>query len=147
MKLLLDTCVLSELQRPGGSPAVKSYIALLPGSHLFVSVITLGEIAKGIALLTDSRRKREITQWQLGLSSLFEDRIVSLDQETAELWGELSASGLKRGVTVPVADGLIAATALRNGLHVATRNTPHFEMAGAMVVNPWLSSADTLTQN
>ncbi|MGO9056457.1 MAG: hypothetical protein ACLQU2_03615 [Candidatus Binataceae bacterium] len=53
----------------------------------------------------------------------------------------MSAAGQKNGMVIPVADGLIAATALRHGLHVATRNTPHFEAAGAMVINPWLSPA------
>ena len=147
MKLLLDTCLLTELRTPQGSPAVKSFIASQSERSLFLSVITLGEVAKGVSLLAEGRKKRALAVWQLSLSSLFADRILSLDQETAELWGELSASGMKKGITVPVADGLIAATAIRHGLHVATRNTPHFEAAGAMVVNPWLSSADTYPQH
>ena len=74
----------------------------------------------------------------------FGDRILSLDQETAEIWGELSAAGQKKGAIIPVADGLIAATALRHGLHVATRNTAHFQAAGSMVINPWLSPATSV---
>jgi toxin FitB len=144
VRLLLDTCVLSELRNPAGSPAVKAFIAPLPARTLFVSVITLGEIAKGVALLPDGKQKRGLDAWRVGLSGRFEDRIVPLDQETAEIWGELSAAGQKKGVTIPVADGLIAATALRHGLHVATRNRPHFEQAGAMVINPWLTSSAAL---
>ena len=139
MKLLLDTCVLSELQKPAGSPAVQSFVDLSPSKSLFLSVITIGEITKGFALLPDGEKKRALRAWLIGLSSQFEERILPLDQETAEIWGELSASGQHRGHSIPVADGLIAATALRHGLHVATRNTSHFVSAGAMIVNPWLA--------
>jgi predicted nucleic acid-binding protein len=144
VKLLLDTCVLSELQKPSGSPAVQSFVDLSPSKSLFLSVITIGEITKGVALLSEGERKSSLRAWLIGLSSQFEDRILPLDQETAEIWGELSASGQQRGRSIPVADGLIAATALRHGLHVATRNTAHFEAAGAMIMNPWLSPAGSL---
>jgi toxin FitB len=139
VKLLLDTCVLSELQKPSGSPGVQSFVDLSPSKSLFLSVITIGEITKGVALLPESERKSSLRAWLNGLSSQFEDRILPLDQETAEIWGELSASGQQRGRSIPVADGLIAATALRHGLHVATRNTAHFVSAGAMIVDPWLT--------
>ena len=109
----------------------------LPDSLLHVSVISLGEIAKGVALMPESRRKRRLEAWRATLAGQFEDRILPLDRETAELWGELTAAARKQGVAIPAADGLIAATAHRHGLHVATRNTGHFEQAGAMVINPW----------
>lgn len=141
MRLLLDTCLLSELQKPDGSPAVKCFIANQPVESLFMSVITLGEIAKGVALMADGRKKQGLVEWLGGLSGMFGDRTLPVDQESAEIWGELSAAGQKMGVTIPVADGLIAATALRHGLHVATRNTSHFESAGAMVINPWFTPA------
>ncbi|WP_422929705.1 type II toxin-antitoxin system VapC family toxin [Singulisphaera sp. PoT] len=137
MKLLLDTCVLSELQRPEASPAVVSLLSLLPEDRLFVSVITLGEIVKGIALLAEGRRKRQIGNWHLGLCAAFADRILPIDREAAEIWGEGTAAARRRGVVLPAADGLIAASALRHELHVATRNTAHFEAAGMMVVDPW----------
>ena len=148
MKVLVDTCVVSELQKPACSPAVKSFWAALPAKSVFLSVITIGEITKGVALLPDGEKKRAIRAWLLGLSGQFEDRILPIDQDTAEIWGELSAAGQKRGVGIPVSDGLIAATALRHGLHVATRNTPHFEAAGAMVIDPWLvpGSCDSFSQ-
>jgi predicted nucleic acid-binding protein len=144
VKVLVDTCVLSELQKPACSPAVKSFWASMPAKSVFLSVITLGEITKGVALLPDGDKKRVIRAWLLGLSGQFEDRILSVDQDTAEIWGEISAAGQKRGVSIPVSDGLIAATALRHGLHVATRNTPHFEAGGAMVINPWLNSGSSV---
>lgn len=141
MRLLLDTCVLFELQKPERSPAVVSFMDGLPDSFLFVSVISLGEIAKGVALMPEGRRKRALEVWRAALAVEFQDRVLPLDRETAELWGELTASGQKRGVAIPVADGLIAATALRYGLHVATRNIGHFDQAGALVIDPWQSAA------
>lgn len=144
MRLLLDTCLLSELQKPDGAPAVKAFIAAKHVESLFLSVITLGEIANGIALMADGRKRQGLIAWQGGINDQFGDRILELDQETAEIWGELSAAGQKKGVIIPIADGQIAATALRHGLHVATRNTAHFEAAGSMVINPWLSPAATI---
>lgn len=141
MRLLLDTCVLSELQKPERSPAVVSFMDGLPDSLLHVSVISLGEIAKGVALMPESRKRRGLEVWRAELAGQFGYRILPLDLQTAELWGELTAEGKQRGVVIPAADGLIAATALRHGLHVATRNTTHFEQAGALVVNPWQSAA------
>jgi predicted nucleic acid-binding protein len=139
MRLLLDTCVLSELQKPARSGAVAAFIDGQPDHLLHISVITLGEIAKGIALLPDGRKKQSLEKWRATLAAQFEDRILPLDHEAAELWGELTAAGQKRGISIPAADGQIAATAIRHGLHVVTRNTPHFEAAGAMIVNPWFS--------
>jgi predicted nucleic acid-binding protein len=138
VKLLIDTCVLAELRLTHGSPVVKSFIAGLSPKTLFISVITIGEITKGIALLADGRKKRELNAWLIGLSDQFQDRILPVDQDTAEIWGELTATARRSGHAVPVADGLIAATAQRHGLHVATRNTGDFLKAGAMAVNPWL---------
>jgi toxin FitB len=139
VKLLLDTCVLSEIRKVDGSPSVKGFVAAMPATALFLSIITVGEITKAVALLPEGQKKRELNAWRLGLCGQFADRILPLDQESAEIWGELSAAGQQKGVVIPVANGLMAAIALRQGLHVATRNTAHFEAAGAMVVNPWFS--------
>jgi toxin FitB len=137
VRLLLDTCLVSELRTTDGEPAVKAFIVKQPSASLYLSVITLGEIAQGVALLADGRKKRALMAWQAELSGQFGGRIYPIDQETAEIWGQLTASGKRRGLTIPTPDGLIAATALRHGLHVATRNRAHFEAAGAMVINPW----------
>ena len=66
MKLLLDTCVLSEIRKTDGSPAVKGFIEAMPASGLYLSIITVGEIAKGIAFLPDGQKKRELTAWGMG---------------------------------------------------------------------------------
>jgi toxin FitB len=141
VKVLLDTCVLSELRKSDGSPAVKSFVGELPADTLLLSVITIGEVVNGVSVLPESQKKRLLAAWLDALSAQFDDRILPVDHDTARIWGELSAAGRKKGVTIPTADGLIAATALRHGLHVATRDTMHFEDAGALVINPWLEPA------
>ncbi|MGO8897135.1 MAG: type II toxin-antitoxin system VapC family toxin [Isosphaeraceae bacterium] len=137
MKTLLDTCVLTELRQPGGHPAVKSAVAEIPDADLYLSVLTVGEIAKGIGLLAAGRKKKALTSWLTGLETKFGDRILAIDIETARLWGELTARAQKSGIIIPGVDGLMAATALRHGLRVMTRNTRQFEASGALIIDPW----------
>lgn len=137
MRVLLDTCVLSELQRPLGSPQVRARVEELDSQQLFLSVITLGELNKGILLLAEGRRKRALASWLLGLEQRFGDHILPLDLEAARIWGELTAQAQANGVQIPASDGMIAATALRHGLHVMTRNTKHFAAGGALILDPW----------
>jgi hypothetical protein len=104
---------------------------------LYISVITGGEIIKGIELLEDGRRKRTLRSWLRTLERDYTDRLLSVDREAAHIWGELTAMAQKRGRVVSASDGLIAATARRHGLHVMTRNIDDFEPTGAMLINPW----------
>jgi predicted nucleic acid-binding protein len=135
--VLLDTCVLSELQRPQGDPRVRAHVEALDPTRLFVSVITVGELAKGIALLPGGARRHELSSWLLGLEQRFADAILPVDAEAARVWGELTAHAQTQGIQIPASDGLIAATALRHGLHVMTRNTRHFAATGALIIDPW----------
>ncbi len=137
MRVLLDTCVISENLRPNGEQRVKDCIRALRSSDTFLSTITMGKIAKGIALLEAGRRRDLFADYLLGLEQDFENRILSIDIETARIWGETTASAQQRGKTIPPTDGLIAATAIRHGLHVVTRNIKDFEPTGAMLINPW----------
>ena len=138
MRALLDTCVLSELNRHGGgTPQVQQAVSEFADEALFVSVVSLGEIAKGVALLDAGARQRDLLTWLNGLESNFADRLLPVDSETARVWGELTARAQQQGRTVHVADGLIAATALRHGLHIMTRNVSDFEPTGALLINPW----------
>lgn len=137
MRVLLDTCVLSELYRPAPQEAVRVAVDLLPDEHLFLSVITLGEIGKGIALLPDSRRRQDLSAWFTNLQHAYIDRILSVDPETAAIWGEITAVAQRRGVVLAAADGLIAATALCHGLHLMTRNVKDYQITGALLLNPW----------
>jgi predicted nucleic acid-binding protein len=137
MRVLLDTCVLSELYRPAPLESVRAAVNGLPDEYLFLSVITLGEIGKGIALLPDSRRRQDLSAWFANLQHAYTDRILSVDPETAAIWGEITAVAQRRGVALAAADGLIAGTALRHGLHLMTRNVKDFQNTGVLLLNPW----------
>jgi hypothetical protein len=137
LRVLLDTCVLSELRRPKGHPGVRRAVEALESDSLFVSVVSVGEIAKGIALLKESKNKRELQTWLQALERYYADRLLPVDLETSHTWGELTAAAQKAGKIIPVSDGLIAATARRHGLYVMTRNTQHFEPTGVSLLNPW----------
>jgi hypothetical protein len=137
MKVLLDTNVLAELVRPRGNPRVKAVFDRIAAADVFLSVLTVCEIVKGIALLPAGAKKTRLTQWLGGLETLYAERLLPLDVETARIWGELTARGQKTGLVIAPTDGLIAATALRYGLHVMTRNSKPFEASGALIVDPW----------
>ena len=137
MRTLIDTCVLSEIQRRKGDQQVRERFASFAAEDVYLSVLTIGELKKGIDKLRASTRKKALTAWfdQLILSA--RERILPLDLETTVIWGEVTAKSEKKGITIPAVDGLIAATALRHGLHLMTRNAAHFEPTGVMLVNPW----------
>jgi hypothetical protein len=137
VRVLLDTCVLSELRNPKAHPGVRQAVDACSEDDLFVSVISIGEILKGISLLREGSRRRALEAWLKTLERDYGDRILSIDLETSRLWGELTAAAQKAGQVVHAADGLIAATALRHGLHVMTRNTADFEPTGVLLLNPW----------
>lgn len=130
MRVLLDTCVLSDLRHPHGDASVRRAVDACDSESLFVSVLSIGEIAKGIALLRESRRKRALQRWLQTLERFYGDRLLPVDLETSRIWGELTAAAQKAGRTIPATDGLIAATARRHGLHVMTRNAIDFEPTG-----------------
>jgi predicted nucleic acid-binding protein len=134
---LLDTCVLSEIRRPKGHPGVRRAVEALDGEDLFLSVVSIGEIANGIALLKDAKKKDDLLLWMQALEADYADRVLVVDVETSHIWGELTAEAQRAGKIVPTSDGLIAATARRHGLHVMTRNTGHFKAAGVLLLDPW----------
>ena len=137
MRTLLDTCVLSELKRPSCDQGVRDTVAELSNEELFVSVISIGEIVKGISLLEAGRRKQELFNWVYKLERNYADRLLSVDLEVVRIWGEITATAQKKGITIPVCYGLIASTARRHGLHLMTRNIADFEPTGAILINPW----------
>ncbi len=137
MRALIDTCVLSEMQRPQVSPQVRRRLEAIALDDMYISVLSLGEIRKGIDKLKASVRKTGLDTWfnQVVLSS--QGRILPIDHDTAMIWGEITARAEKKGRSIPTIDGLIAATALRHGLHLMTRNVTDFEATGVLLVNPW----------
>ncbi len=140
MRALLDTCILTEVGKEDGDPSVKSAVAEIATVNLYLSVLTVGEISKGVALLAAGRKKTSLTTWLARVQDHYADRILSIDVETARIWGEMTAHAQKKGIIIPGTDGLLAATALRHGLHVITRNTRHFAASGALVIDPWQNS-------
>jgi len=137
VKTLLDTCVLSELRRPGGADTVRRAVAAIADEDLFLSVITIGEIARGIALLDEGKRKQALRVWLITLEQDYQERILAVDLQIVRLWGEITAEAQKRGRIVPVADGLIGATAKFHGLQLMTRNVDDFSAMDIPITNPW----------
>lgn len=130
---LLDTDVLSAHRRPERVPAVADWLARQRTVDLHLSVISIGEIERGIALQRprDPDFARALATWLDRLLLLHGDRLIGIDAGTARRWGQLSASIGHGG-----SDLLIAATALEHGLTVVTRNVRHFEPTGVRVLDP-----------
>lgn len=137
MRVLLDTCVISELVRPQGAQRVKDRVAAYRADAVYLSVVTLGELVKGVALLPASKKRNRYANALLQIEQGYGRRILPIDAEAARIWGELDADRQKAGRPLSVPDGLIAATAKRHGLHVVTRNVRDFEGTGVLLVNPW----------
>ena len=137
MKVLLDTCVLSELRHPKGHPGVRRAVVAFHEEELFMSVISIGEILKGISLLAEGPRKHALASWLNTLERDYGDRILSVDRDICRRWGELTARAQRAGRAVSATDGLIAATALHHGLQVMTRDTADFEPTGVSLFDPW----------
>jgi toxin FitB len=135
---LLDTNVPSELTRLRSEPKVEAWLDAADDNQLFLSVITLGEIVKGLTLLADGKRRDHIRHWlDNTLRPWFQGRILPIDEAVAERWGILTGESQTRGVRLNATDGLIAATALAHDLTVVTRNVKDFIGLGLQTFNPW----------
>jgi predicted nucleic acid-binding protein len=135
---LLDTCFLSELIRPRPDEGVRDWLERTNNENLFLSVISLGELAKGVSKLSDGAKRQRLTEWLDGqLRPRFKDRLLNIDENTAMIWGEICGQTARQGKTLPVMDAWIAATALSHRLTIVTRNISDFECCGVLVLNPW----------
>ena len=137
MRVLIDTCVVSELKRKTGHAKVRSRMESVRTQDLFMSVVTLGELTRGVTRLRAGKKKTLLRAWLLTLEQDYGKRILPVDADTARIWGELTAAAQQCGKPVGAADGLIAATGIRHGLHIMTRNVSDFSETGAMLINPW----------
>jgi len=138
MNYLLDTCVLSEFVRYNPQEKVIRWMDSVNEDKLFISVITVGEIQRGIERLPESYRRIELVVWMnKNLLARFGHRILSLDSQTMFLWGTLTARLERSGHPLPVMDTLIAATALQYNLIIVTRNVVDFLPCGVQIINPW----------
>ncbi len=140
MNFLLDTNVVSEWVSPRPAPGVVQWLAAVDEDRVFLSVISVAEIRHGIEALPSTAGKRERLQVWLSqeLVPRFAGRLLSIDVETAMIWGRLTAQAQSAGRKVAAMDGFIAATAARHDLTLVTRNVADFEDLGTRLLNPWL---------
>lgn len=132
---LIDTNVISELIKPTPAPNVTAWVDASDEQLFYLSVLTLGEIRRGIAQLSQSRRRMRLEAWLSDdLPTRFAGRILEIDREIADRWGQISGA---KGAPVPVIDGLLAATAIQHNLTLVTRNTKDMARTGVALFNPW----------
>ncbi len=132
--------MISELIRPIPSPKVIGWIDSHDEQDLYLSVITLGEIQKGISKLAEGKKKMLLQSWLADeLLERFNGRILNVTTEAALHWGGILGDSEKNGRTLPVVDALIAAIAITNGLTLVTRNTSDMTASGAHLFDPWFS--------
>jgi len=135
MSYLLDTNIISETVRRSPNKRVIEWLDRVPGEALFVSVLTLGEVRKGIEALTEKKRREKLRLWlEHDLPAWFEGRVLPVDLAVADRWGRLLA---EVGRPVPTIDSLLAATALHHELRLVTRNAVDFNYPGLEVINPF----------
>ena len=138
MNYLLDTCAISEMVKPKPEKRVIEWISAQEETHLFLSVITIGEVQKGISKLPESNKKKRLQAWlQTDLPERFGGRILPIDYQTALNWGRMQASAEKTGNTIPAIDGIIAAQAITHSMTVVTRNIDDMRASKALLFNPW----------
>jgi toxin FitB len=135
---LLDTNCISELVRTKPEPSVLKWMEAADESLLHLSVLTLGEIRKGVAGLPQSRRRTRLETWlELELQTRFSGRILPIDGAVADRWGLLAAEAKRKGSFLSAIDGLLAATALHHNLTIVSRNVKDFANTPAPILNPW----------
>lgn len=128
---------MSEARQARPNPNVVRRIQEAAPGTMFLSAITIDEIAYGIGRMDSGAKKRAIITWLAGIEQSYAGRVLPIDTETSRIWGELTAICEAKGRQIDVEDGLIAATALRHGMHLMTRNTKDFVATGVLLINPW----------
>lgn len=132
---LLDTNVISELRRRKPEPRVLRWFEQVSGDRFYFSVLTIGEIRRGIERLNDPLAQRRLEEWlESTLFPWLGSQLLPVNLAIAERWGRLSAAA---GRPLPVIDSLLAATVLENNLTLVTRNLGDFDLLGIGVINPW----------
>jgi len=135
---LLDTNCISELVRIKPEPRVVAWMQAAEETLLYLSVLTLGEIRKGLAGLPQGKRRTSLETWlEIELRARFAGRILPIDVSVADRWGLLAASAKREGRTLSAIDGLLAATALHHNLTVVSRDVSDFADKRVQVLNPW----------
>ena len=139
MNYLLDTCLISELAKSKPDEKVVDWVLRENEAGFYVSVLTFGELHKGVEKLPESKKKEELRIWiDAELKNRFQNRIIGIDMRVSILWGKIQCLAEKKGKPMPAIDSLIAATGLAHDLTVVTRNIADMEQSGVKMLNPWL---------
>jgi predicted nucleic acid-binding protein len=135
LNFLVDTNAVSELRKKRLAPRVLAWFTSVADEHLYFSVLSVGEIRRGIEKLTEPEQQRPLLIWlENELIPWFGERLLTIDLAVAERWGRLLA---EVGRPLPTVDSLLAATVLVHDLTVVTRNAADFALPGVKVLNPW----------
>ena len=137
MNYLLDTCTISEPKQKQPNERVLEWIDAQDESKLFLSVLTIGEIRKGIVRLESGRKKAELENWLEQLRIRFSRRILTLSEKTFLVWGKMYGEFEQKGIMRPAFDSLLEATALEHDLIFVTRNIKNFQNSQVTILNPW----------
>ena len=138
MRLLLDTNILSEVTKPRPNEGVLQWLHELDEDRTFISVVSIAEIRRGVALLDNGRKRDSLEEWlSHALPQRFEKRIFPVVEPIAMAWGDLMTLAKRSGRGLASMDGLIAATAVVHRLTIATHNTKDFEGLGIDIIDPW----------
>ena len=135
---LLDTNCVSELVRVKPEPCVIAWTEAVDETLLYLSVLTLGEIRKGLAALPQGRRRTHLETWlDVEFHARFAGRILPIDAQVADRWSLLTAGAKRAGKTLATIEGLLAATALHDNLTIVSRNLSDFASVPVQLLNPW----------
>ena len=138
MRLLLDTNVLSEVTKPRPDGRVLQWLDGLDEDRAFISVVSIAEIRRGVALMDSGRKRDALAEWLArDLPQRFERRVIPIEESVAVAWGDLMGLAKRSGLGFASMDGLIAATAIAHDLTLATRNPKDFEGFGLEILDPW----------
>lgn len=139
MNYLLDTCLISELAKSKPDEKVVDWVLSEDETNFYISVLTFGELHKGVERLPESKKKKELQGWiEDELKNRFQNRIIGIDMRVSILWGTIQCLAEKKGKPMPAIDSLIAATGIVHELTVVTRNVTDMEQSGVKLLNPWL---------
>ena len=138
MNYLLDTCLISELSKSKPDKKVVDWVLSKNETGFYISVLTFGELHKGVEKLPESKKKKELRNWiESALKNRFQNRIIGIDMSVSILWGKIQSFTERKGKPMQAIDSLIAATGIAYNLTVVTRNVSDMEQSGVKLLNPW----------